>query len=183
MCASLALSPSVFAAHWPISSPAFSLSVAKVASAALGGSSGVSSAITRIPALRARSTEGTIPLVSLGVIRIALAPALIKRSMASTWPVLSPSDLPARLRKSTPSSFAFAAAPSFIFTKNGLVFSLVISPTMILSAANAGPSARAQAATAKAVDRLPARPAASANVRGHAFLLVALRHCCSLCQR
>ena len=101
--------------------------------------------------MRARSTEGTIPLVSFGVIRIALAQTFIKRSMASTCPVLSPSDLPARLRKSTPSSFAFASAPSFIFTKNGLVVSLVISPTMILSAAKAGLNASAQAARAPAV--------------------------------
>jgi hypothetical protein len=40
------LSPSVAAAHWPISWPAWKLSVAKVASAASIGSSGVSSAIT-----------------------------------------------------------------------------------------------------------------------------------------
>ena len=139
------------AAHWPISSPALRLSVAKVASAALGGSSGVSSAITRIPALRARSIDGTIALVSFGVIRIALAPAFIKRSIASTWPVLSPSYLPARLRKSTPSSFAFASAPSFIFAKNGLVYVFVISPTMILSAAKAGANESAHAAIAQAV--------------------------------
>src|SRR6202041_2107926 len=106
---------------------------------------------TQIPALRARSMVGTIALVSLGVIRIALAPALMSCLIASTWPVLSPSYLPAKLRKSTPSSFAFSAAPSFILAKNGLAFVFVISPTMILSAAKAGAAASAHAATAQAV--------------------------------
>ena len=110
----------------------------------------MSSAITRIPALRARSIEGTIALVSLGVIRIALAPAFTRRSIASTWPVLSPSYLPAKLRKSTPSSFAFACAPSFILAKNGLVFVFVISPTMILSSAKAEADESAHAAAAQA---------------------------------
>ena len=58
--ASLALSPSVAFAHWPISSPALKLSVAKLASAAVGGSSGVSSVMTRMPASRAFLTVGTI---------------------------------------------------------------------------------------------------------------------------
>ena len=64
--ASLALSPSVALAHWPISSPALKLSVAKVASAASIGSSGVSSAMTRMPASRAFLTVGTI---AVGVAR------------------------------------------------------------------------------------------------------------------
>jgi hypothetical protein len=101
--------------------------------------------------LRARSIEGTIALVSLGVIRIALAPAFTRRSTASTCPVLSPSYLPAKLRKSTPSSFAFAAAPSFILAKNGLLFVFVISPTMILSSAKAEADESAHTATAQAV--------------------------------
>src|ERR1700722_20489834 len=94
---------------------------------------------------------GTIALVSLGVIRIAFAPAFISCSMASTCPVLSPSYLPAKLRKSTPSSLAFAAAPSFIFAKNGLVFVFVISPTMIFSSAKAEADESAHTATAQAV--------------------------------
>ncbi len=49
----LALSPSVAFAHSPMSSPALKLSVAKRASAAVGGSSGVSRVMTRTPALRA----------------------------------------------------------------------------------------------------------------------------------
>ena len=129
-----ALSPSVLAAHWPISSPALKLSVAKVASAALIGSSGVSSAITRMPASRAFSMVGTIALVSLGVIRMPLAPAAIRLSIAATWPSLSPSTLPAKARSSTPSSLALASAPSFILTKNGLMSVLVIRPTMMSSA-------------------------------------------------
>ena len=55
-----ALSPSVAFAHAPINSPALKLSVAKLASAAVIGSSGVSSVITMMPALRAFSTVGTI---------------------------------------------------------------------------------------------------------------------------
>jgi len=79
-----ALSPRVFAAHSPISWPALKLSVAKVASAASIGSSGVSSAITRMPASRACWIVGTIALVSLGVIRMPFAPAAIRLSTAAT---------------------------------------------------------------------------------------------------
>ncbi len=60
------------------------LSVAMVASAASIGSSGVSSAITRMPASRAFWIVGTIALVSLGVIRMPLAPAEIRLSTAAT---------------------------------------------------------------------------------------------------
>ena len=91
-----ALSPSVPLAHSPISSPALKLSVAKVASAASIGSSGVSSAITRRPASRAFLIVGTIALESLGVIRKPFAPAEIRLSIAATWPSLSPSYLPAK---------------------------------------------------------------------------------------
>ena len=64
--AEAALAPSVFTAHAPINSPARKLSVAKVASAAVGGSSGVSSAITRMPASRAFSMAGTMARESFG---------------------------------------------------------------------------------------------------------------------
>ena len=90
-----ALSPSVAFAHWPINSPALKLSVAKLASAAVTGSSGVSSVITRMPALRAFLTVGTIAVELLGTSRMPLAPAAISASMAATWPSLSPSTLPA----------------------------------------------------------------------------------------
>ena len=83
------------AAHWPMSSPALKLSVAKVASAASAGSSGVSRAMTRMPASRAFSMLGTIAWESLGVMRMPLAPAEMRFSMASTWPSLSPSWAPA----------------------------------------------------------------------------------------
>jgi len=74
---------------------------------------------------------GTIALVSLGVIRMPLAPALTMFSSAVTWPSLSPSLAPAPVISLTPSSVALAWAPSFIFTKNGLVSVFVIRPTMI----------------------------------------------------
>src|SRR4030095_8253861 len=143
MRASLALSPRVLAAQAPISSPALKLSVAKVASAALVGSSGVSSAITRMPACRAFSTDGTIALVSLAVMRMPLAPAAIRFSMAATCVSLSPSYLPAKLCSSTPSFLASASAPSFILAKNGLVLVLVMRPTITLSSAPAGAGPRA----------------------------------------
>jgi hypothetical protein len=43
---------------------------------------------------------------------------------------LSPSNLPAAVISCTPSAFAVFSAPSFIFTKNGLVSVLVIRPTL-----------------------------------------------------
>ena len=90
-----ASSPSEAAAHLPISSPARKLSVAKVASAASIGSSGVSSAMTRRPASRACLTGPTIALVSDAVIRMPFAPSAMHDSMAATWLSLSPSILPA----------------------------------------------------------------------------------------
>ncbi len=48
-------------------------------------------------------------------------------SMAVTWPALSPSNLPAAVSSWRRSPAAFFA-PSFIFTKNGLVSVLVIRP-------------------------------------------------------
>jgi len=57
-----------------------------------------------MPASRAFLIVGTIALVSLGVIRMPLAPAAIRLSTAATWPSLSPSNLPAKLCSLTPSS-------------------------------------------------------------------------------
>ena len=83
-------------AYCPIKTPALKLSVANSASVALGGSVGVSRAITSTPASRAFLMAGTIAFVSLGVIRIALAPPLTMFSMAVTWVALSPSNFPGR---------------------------------------------------------------------------------------
>ena len=80
--ASAAASPSVPAAHLPISSPARKLSVAKVASAASIGLSGVSSAITRRPASRACCTEDTMEDVSEAAIRMPFAPSRMQVSIA-----------------------------------------------------------------------------------------------------
>ena len=77
-----ASSPNVAAAHWPINSPALKLSVAKVASAASIGSSGVSRAITRIPASLACFTTGTMALVSEALIDIPVAREAMQVSSA-----------------------------------------------------------------------------------------------------
>ena len=118
-------------AYCPIKTPALKLSVANSASVALCGSVGVSSAITSTPASRAFLMAGTIAFVSLGVMRIALAPPLTMFSMAVTWVALSPSNFPAALISLTPLAFAASMAPSFIFTKNGLVSVFVMRPTTI----------------------------------------------------
>src|SRR6478735_7911327 len=67
-------------------------------------------------------------LESLGVMRMVFAPALIMFSMAVTWPALSPSVLPAPVSSLPPLAVAACWAPSFIFTKKGLVSVLVIRP-------------------------------------------------------
>ena len=118
-------------AYWPINTPALKLSVANSASVALCGSVGVSRAITSTPASRAFLMAGTIAFVSLGVMRIALAPPLTMFSMAVTWLALSPSNLPAAVISLAPLAFAASMAPSFIFTKNGLVSVFVMRPTTI----------------------------------------------------
>lgn len=118
-------------AYRPMSSPALTLSVAKRASVASCGSVGLSSAMTRTPLARAFSRVGTIALESLGVMRMPFTPELTMFSMAVTWPALSPSNFPAALTSSTSLSFAACSAPSFIFTKNGFVSVLVISPTLV----------------------------------------------------
>ena len=90
---------------------------------------------------------GTMALESLGVIRMVLAPAAIMFSMAVTWPALSPSALPAPLMSLAPSFLASACAPSFIFTKKGLVSVLVIRPIT-------GSAAKADAAARLKVERV-----------------------------
>src|SRR3954453_18656473 len=98
-------------------------------SAASDGSVCVSNATTNSPAARALSSEGTIALESFGVIISPFAPAEIKFSTAATCDSLSPSFLPANDCTAAPSPLAALSAPSFIFTKNGLVSVLVIRPT------------------------------------------------------
>jgi hypothetical protein len=66
--------------------------------------------------------------LAAGVIRMVLAPAATMFSIAVTWPALSPSVLPAAVISLAPSFLASAWAPSFIFTKKGLVSVLVIRP-------------------------------------------------------
>jgi len=61
------------------------------------------------------------------------APAEIRFSIACTWDSLSPSCLPAKDCSCTPAFSAACCAPSFIFTKNGLVSVLVIRPTITSS--------------------------------------------------
>src|SRR5258706_10797477 len=92
---------------------------------------------------------GMMALLSLGVIRMVLAPAAIMFSIAVTWPALSPSALPAPLSSLAPLASAAAVAPSFILTKKGLVSVLVIRPTTGSAAATAPPIAIAAAAKAK----------------------------------
>ena len=86
------------------------------------------------------------------MIRMPLAPAATRLSMASICASLSPSYLPAKVRNSTPISSALAFAPSRIFTKKGLVLVLVIRP-MMASSAMAG-AARPVMATKLAAVRI-----------------------------
>lgn len=131
-----ASAPNEAAAHLPISSPAKKLSVAKVISAESIGSSGVSNAMTTMPASRACLTADTMDDVSDAVSRMPLAPSAMQVSMAATWVSWSPSTLPANDFRVMPNSLALAVAPSFIFTKKGLVSVLVIKQA-VMSAANA----------------------------------------------
>src|SRR5256886_10892462 len=100
--------------------------------------------MTSAPALRAFFTAGTIAFVSLGVIKIALAPPEIMFSIAVTWLALSPSNLPAPVISVAPFFFAAFWAPSFIFTKKGFTSVLVMSPTTTLSALYAGNAAQSR---------------------------------------
>ena len=126
--------PAIFAlAHWPMSSPAFRLSVANSASTALCGSVGVSSAITVTPASRAFLMAGTTALESAGTIRMPFAPRVVMFSSAVTWLWLSTSLLPAAVISSTLFSFAAFSPASIIFTKKGLDSRLTIRPTTTFS--------------------------------------------------
>ena len=130
-----------------MSRPASKLLVAKSASTAFCGSGAVSSAMTNTPFCRALAIEGTMALVSLGVMRMPLAPALIMFSIAVTWPSLSPSLAPAPVSSLAPSLATSAVAPSFILTKNGLVSVLVMRPTVVPSPAKADPPDSTTSAT------------------------------------
>ena len=132
-------------AYWPISSPALKLSVANSASTASCGSVGVSSAITITPSSRAFLIAGTIAFESAGTSRMPLAPCVVMFSIAATWLALSVSDLPDAVRSLTLSFLACACAPSFIFTKNGLVSVLVIRPIVTSSLPPPPPPATAAA--------------------------------------
>ena len=125
----LAFLPSiVFAAHWPISSPALKLSVAKVMSTVSGGFGGVSSAITYRPACRAASIAGFTPSVA-GVIKIPWSPRATAASIAAIWVVSSPSSLPAAVVIETLLASPASSAPFCMAMKKGLVLVLVISVT------------------------------------------------------
>ena len=115
---------------------------------ASAGSVGLSSAMTSTP-LRARlRIAGTIALESLAVMRMIFAPAAIMFSIAVTWPALSPSFLPAAVSSCAPFGCAAACAPSFIFTKKGLVSVLVIRPITGCCASRRRRQAPAHASTA-----------------------------------
>ena len=130
-------SSSAFAfAYRPISSPARRLSVAKSASAADSGSVGVSRAITVTPASRAFSIAGTTAAEFAGVMRMPFAPRSVMSSSAATWLSLSTSLFPAATRSWTFSSPAVFFAVSSIFTKNGFVSCLMMSPAVICSSSS-----------------------------------------------
>src|SRR5215471_9779233 len=102
---------------------------------------------------------GTMAFESLGVMRMVLAPAAIMFSMAVTWPALSPSALPAALSSLAPLALAAACAPSFIFTKKGLVSVLVMSPITGSSAAwTQGAARKAARATGSSGVRIGRSP-------------------------
>src|SRR6476659_9633479 len=120
--------------------------------------------MTRIPFVRARLIAGTMAFASLGVIMMTFAPAAIMFSIAATWPALSPSLFPAPDSSLAPLALASAVAPSFIFTKKGLVSVLVIRP-ITGSAAWAGNWA-ASAAEATAAARVSLNIGLSPGVAG-----------------
>ena len=74
----------------------------------VGGSGGVSSAITYRPASRALLIASSTP-GPFGVIRIPLSPRAMASSMAVIWVSSSPSSLPAARVRLTPASFAAAS--------------------------------------------------------------------------
>src|SRR2546428_6860806 len=97
-------------------------------------------------------------LVSEGVIRMPLAPAVTMFSIAVTWLALSPSNLPAAVSSFAPAALAAFCAPSFIFTKNGFVSVFVTSPTTIWPL----PAEPFDAFVAEAMQLLALRPIARA---------------------
>src|SRR4051812_10704851 len=134
MVTMFAFLPATFAfAHWPISSPAFMLSVANSALAASCGSVGVSSAITVTPWPRAFLIAGTMAFESAGVIRMPLAPRVTMFSIAVIWLWTSVSNLPDAVVSWALFAAAAFCAASFIFTKKGFVSVFVIRPTWTLS--------------------------------------------------
>ena len=78
-------------------------------------------AIENCVALRAGITESFD-----AVIKMPFAPPATQFSIASICGCASPSTLPANAWNSRPISVALASAPSFIFTKKGLVLFLVM---------------------------------------------------------
>ncbi|MCY1367712.1 hypothetical protein D9M69_546580 [compost metagenome] len=109
-----------------------------------------------MPLSRAFLIAGTMALASLGVMRMVLAPAAIMFSIAVIWPALSPSAFPAPDSSLAPSFLASSCAPSFIFTKKGLVSVLVTRPM------TGSPAARA----VEAVEAARARTARAGTKRG-----------------
>jgi len=89
---------------------------------------GLSRAITCTPWARDLLDGGDDGIAPQGVIRMVLAPAATMFSIALIWPAVSPSCLPAAVRSLAPAFLAAASAPSFIFTKKGLLSVLVIRP-------------------------------------------------------
>src|ERR1700712_5166278 len=109
--------------------------------------------MTITPLARAFWIAGTMALESLAVIMIVFAPAVIMFSMAVTCAALSPSCLPAAVSSFAPLDLAMSVAPSFIFTKNGLVSVLVMRPITGWSAATASVARVAAPATATTANR------------------------------
>jgi hypothetical protein len=110
---------------------------------------GLSSAITCTPLACSFFTVGMMAS-PLEVMRMVLAPAEAMFSSAAIWPAVSPSDLPAALSSLAPAFCASACAPSFIFTKNGLLSVLVIRPmTGWAPWAKAAEAAKARVARAR----------------------------------
>ena len=142
--ASAASSPSLAAAHWPISSPALKLSVAKVASAASDRlerrverdhqDAGIARLLDgrhdrRGVRRRDQDALGAGGDQALDRLDLALVVAVVLAGVGA--------QLHAEL-------VGLGLAPSFILTKNGLVLVLVIRPTIACAAAAAGRPSAAQ---------------------------------------
>ena len=99
--------------------------------------------MTRIPALRAFLTVGTIAVESLGTSRMPLAPAAISCLDRRDLAVVVAVELAGVSLQGDAEFLGLGLAPSFILTKNGFVLVLVTRPTM--SAADEGALVRADA--------------------------------------